>query len=129
MGRLLRRLRFDGTTDLLAPYLEAGEALLEGFVGEVAQTAGECGPIAHSVAHTAAAQKALSVAFYDLGLAEKDPKEAIRLFRFSADLADRSRANMLAALDLSVRIARTKPVSPGDPLAAFTVPPDDSDRG
>ncbi len=128
MARLLRRIRFDGTTDRLAPYLEAGEALLDAFVGEVAKTAGECGPIAGSVAHTAATQKATSVAFFDHAAAEPDPEKAMRFYRFAADLGDRSRANMLAALEVSVRIARSKPVTPGDPLAAFDVKPEPDDE-
>lgn len=126
-GRLLRRLRFEGATDRLAPFLAEGEALLEGLVLEVATTAGECGPGAMSAMHSAAAQKSLAMWFMGIAVEQADPRESVRFARLAADFMDRSRANQCAALDLAVRIARTKPVTPGDPLAAFAVTPDPED--
>lgn len=115
--RLLRRFRWDGTNDRLAPYLLAADALLELFVGEVSTTAGECGPIAASVLHTAAWQKGLGVFYADIA-ASQDPVEAVRLNRMAGALQTESRQNVLAALDLSVKIARSKPAANADPLAA-----------
>jgi hypothetical protein len=125
--RLLRRLRFDDTNDRLDPYLRDGERLLEALVGEVAQTAGECGPGAVSAMHSAAAQKSLAMFFFGLATQEANPKDSVQFARLAADLMDRSRANQCAALDLAVRIARSKPIEPGDPLAAYTVPADDDE--
>lgn len=121
-SRLLTRLRSEGATDKLKPLLEAGEVLLEQFVGDVVATAGECGPVSRAIMHTAAWQKSMSVLYADAAAAETDPKEAIRMVRLAADLGDRSRANTLAAQALAVQIARTRPMLPGDPLAAYDVP-------
>lgn len=122
--RLLQRLRYEGTTDRLAPFLADGESLLEGLIAEVTITAGSCGPGAASAMHSAAAQKSLAMFYYKLATTEPDPRESVRFARLSADLMDRSRANQNAALDLAVRIARTKPIAQGDPLAAFDVEPE-----
>lgn len=120
-GRLLRRFRYGvDATDRLAPFLEQADRMLDQFIGEVSATAGECGPIAESALHSAAAQKALSMFYSDQARQQTEPIKAMALDRMAADFMDRSRQNSLAALETAVRIARTKPVTPGDPLAAFT---------
>ena len=131
--RLLRRFRHDASGDRLAPYLMAAESLLEQFIGEVAATAGQCGPIAASVLHTSAYQKSVGVFYADVAAEQSDPLEAVRLTRMASALQTESRQNALAALDLSVKIARSAPRPATDPLAGFLdhtqSPAQDNDGG
>ena len=123
--RLLQRLRHDGSCDRMAPLLEAGEVLLEQYVGDIVEKTGECGPIARGALHIAATQKVLHTFFFELGLdAVRQDKaaDAFQCFRFSNDCGDRSRTNSLAAQALAVQISRTKPVAGGDPLEGFCAP-------
>jgi hypothetical protein len=124
---LLGKFRIQDGHDLLVPYLEDAEQLLEAMVLDVCASAGgECGPISRSALSTAALQKAIGTFMMLRGARHPEPesREALKLFQAGSAMCDCSRQNSLAAQDLAVRISRTKPVGNTNPLAAFDIPPE-----
>jgi hypothetical protein len=129
-SRLLGKFRYAGGNDKLAPFLLDAEKLLPAMLGQVCASAGgECGPIEHLALSTAALQAAIGTFLMLEGAKHKEPesREALTLFKTGSQFADCSRQNSLAAYDLAVRVARNKPVVPGDPLAAYDVTPEEPD--
>lgn len=82
---------------------------------------GQCGPIEALVLATSVRQAAYSRYWMDAVAGMEDPTSpaALKLLETASRIADASRQNSLAAYDLAVRVARNKPVTPGDPLAAY----------
>lgn len=104
------------------PYLRDAEELLTAMLEQVAHVSGgECGPIESNALATAAWQTAYSR--YWMVKAAAAPDDT-RLVETASRLADAARQNSLAAYELAVRIARTRPRSSVDPLDAFDVTPE-----
>ncbi len=130
-SRLLGKFRYDGQGDVLAPFLRDAEALLPAMVEQVCRASGgECGPIERMALSTSALQAGIGTFFMLEGAKHPDPtsREALTLFKTGSAFADCSRQNSLAAYDLAVRVARNKPITPHDPLAAFDVTPEADDE-
>lgn len=113
---LLREGDWQKAKEDLRPHVEDADRLLEATMIQVAQaTGGECGPIEATAMRAAAWQTAYANYWMTKATEEGDQ----RLVLIASKLLDSARANMLAAYDIAVRVARTKPKENPDPVGGY----------
>jgi hypothetical protein len=116
-GRLVAVMWNTKTQKEFKPFLEEAQEWLEGACMQLAVSAGGvCGPIEMNALATAAWQTAY--ARYWMHMASENPAD-MKLFETASRVADAARSNSLAAYDIAVRLARSRPSDSADPLAAL----------
>jgi hypothetical protein len=126
--RLASRLGLSKLPDdnAFALYKVSASTFRKAHCGELARSvgAGYCGPAPSSLVASAALQLAWSRYLSDKAALTDDAEMALK----AANLADKSRQNLLAAHELCAREALARPRAQIDPLAAFREPHRESQR-
>lgn len=116
-GRLIGSMWNKKAMAEFAPFLREAENWLQDAMMQLALASGGiCGPIEANALATAAWQTAY--ARYWMHLATENPSDT-KMFETASRVADAARSNSLAAYDIAVRLARSRPSDAADPLANF----------